>query len=166
MKVFYQMSIRYRVRIHVTVSVFLACIAIKWTRLVVGNLSSQGIVLLLFYMKLKKITKVVFFWDSFDISILFCYAVSYFFLEGCLMYEKQTVVWKTIITELYNQIVLCNTSNTFTLLQVLLVVGGQAPKAIRSVECYDFKDERWFPVAEMPTRRCRYCWERERERDY
>lgn len=39
--------------------------------------------------------------------------------------------------------------------KVLLVVGGQAPKAIRSVECYDFKDERWFPVAEMPTRRCR-----------
>ncbi|MCL4126264.1 UNVERIFIED_CONTAM: hypothetical protein GTU68_008791, partial [Idotea baltica] len=39
--------------------------------------------------------------------------------------------------------------------KVLLVVGGQAPKAIRSVECYDFKEERWFPVAEMPSRRCR-----------
>nr|XP_023029645.1 ring canal kelch homolog [Leptinotarsa decemlineata] len=39
--------------------------------------------------------------------------------------------------------------------KVLLVVGGQAPKAIRSVECYDFKEERWFQVAEMPTRRCR-----------
>lgn len=39
--------------------------------------------------------------------------------------------------------------------KVLLVVGGQAPKAIRSVEVYDFKEERWFQVSEMPTRRCR-----------
>ncbi|XP_045476736.1 ring canal kelch homolog [Harmonia axyridis] len=39
--------------------------------------------------------------------------------------------------------------------KVLLVVGGQAPKAIRSVECFDFKEERWYQVAEMPTRRCR-----------
>ncbi|XP_063989828.1 ring canal kelch homolog [Diachasmimorpha longicaudata] len=39
--------------------------------------------------------------------------------------------------------------------KVLLVVGGQAPKAIRSVECYDFKEERWYQVAELPTRRCR-----------
>lgn len=39
--------------------------------------------------------------------------------------------------------------------QVMLVVGGQAPKAIRSVECYDFKEERWYQVAEMPSRRCR-----------
>ncbi|XP_008468152.1 ring canal kelch homolog [Diaphorina citri] len=39
--------------------------------------------------------------------------------------------------------------------KVMLVVGGQAPKAIRSVECYDFKTERWQSVAEMPTRRCR-----------
>ncbi|KAK4874728.1 hypothetical protein RN001_014088 [Aquatica leii] len=39
--------------------------------------------------------------------------------------------------------------------KVLLVVGGQAPKAIRSVECYDFREERWYQVAEMPTRRCR-----------
>ncbi|EFA08330.1 ring canal kelch homolog [Tribolium castaneum] len=39
--------------------------------------------------------------------------------------------------------------------KVLLVVGGQAPKAIRSVECYDFKEEKWYQVAEMPTRRCR-----------
>ncbi|CAG9831494.1 unnamed protein product [Diabrotica balteata] len=39
--------------------------------------------------------------------------------------------------------------------KVLLVVGGQAPKAIRSVESYDFKEERWYQVAEMPTRRCR-----------
>lgn len=38
---------------------------------------------------------------------------------------------------------------------MLLVVGGQAPKAIRSVEYYDFKEERWYQVAELPTRRCR-----------
>ncbi|XP_058814850.1 ring canal kelch homolog isoform X2 [Topomyia yanbarensis] len=39
--------------------------------------------------------------------------------------------------------------------KVLLVIGGQAPKAIRSVECYDLREERWYQVAEMPTRRCR-----------
>ena len=39
--------------------------------------------------------------------------------------------------------------------QVLLVLGGQAPKAIRSVEVYDFKDERWNQVSEMLSRRCR-----------
>lgn len=37
----------------------------------------------------------------------------------------------------------------------MMVVGGQAPKAIRSVECYDFKEERWHQVAELPSRRCR-----------
>ncbi|KAG8183297.1 hypothetical protein JTE90_025997 [Oedothorax gibbosus] len=39
--------------------------------------------------------------------------------------------------------------------KILLVAGGQAPKAIRSVECYDFKEERWYQLAELPTRRCR-----------
>lgn len=39
--------------------------------------------------------------------------------------------------------------------KLLLVFGGQAPKAIKSVECYDFKEERWFQLAEMPLRRCR-----------
>uniref|UniRef100_A0A8C4NNH5 Kelch-like family member 2 n=1 Tax=Eptatretus burgeri TaxID=7764 RepID=A0A8C4NNH5_EPTBU len=39
--------------------------------------------------------------------------------------------------------------------KVMIVVGGQAPKAIRSVECYDLKKERWFHVAELPSRRCR-----------
>ena len=39
--------------------------------------------------------------------------------------------------------------------QVLLVIGGQAPKAIRSVECFDFKEEKWSQVADMPSRRCR-----------
>lgn len=39
--------------------------------------------------------------------------------------------------------------------KILLVVGGQAPKAIRSVECYDQREERWYQAAEMPTRRCR-----------
>lgn len=41
------------------------------------------------------------------------------------------------------------------LYQVLLVIGGQAPKAIRSVESYDFKEEKWHQLAEMPSRRCR-----------
>lgn len=40
--------------------------------------------------------------------------------------------------------------------KILLVIGGQAPKAIRSVECYDLREERWYQAAEMPTRRCRY----------
>ncbi|KAL1115636.1 hypothetical protein AAG570_005926 [Ranatra chinensis] len=39
--------------------------------------------------------------------------------------------------------------------KVMLVVGGQAPKAIRSVESYDFATETWTKVAEMPGRRCR-----------
>jgi len=37
----------------------------------------------------------------------------------------------------------------------MYVVGGQAPKAIRSVESYDFKDDRWRQVSEMTSRRCR-----------
>lgn len=41
------------------------------------------------------------------------------------------------------------------MLKVLLVVGGQAPKAIRSVECLELKDDKWTQLAEMPTRRCR-----------
>lgn len=40
--------------------------------------------------------------------------------------------------------------------KVLLVIGGQAPKAIRSVECYDLREEQWYAAAEMPSRRCRY----------
>ncbi|XP_007904738.2 kelch-like protein 2 [Callorhinchus milii] len=39
--------------------------------------------------------------------------------------------------------------------KVMVVVGGQAPKAIRSVECFDFSEERWYQVAELPSRRCR-----------
>ncbi|XP_037084309.1 ring canal kelch homolog [Pollicipes pollicipes] len=39
--------------------------------------------------------------------------------------------------------------------KVLLVVGGQAPKAIRSVEAYDLKQERWHQLSEMPIKRCR-----------
>ncbi|CAL1530807.1 unnamed protein product [Lymnaea stagnalis] len=45
--------------------------------------------------------------------------------------------------------------NPIGLPKVLLVIGGQAPKAIRSVECYDFQEERWYQLAEMPSRRCR-----------
>lgn len=37
----------------------------------------------------------------------------------------------------------------------MIVVGGQAPKAIRSVECYDFQEDRWYQVADLPSRRCR-----------
>ena len=40
-------------------------------------------------------------------------------------------------------------------LQVLVVIGGQAPKAIRSVESYDFKEEKWNQVSDMSGRRCR-----------
>ncbi|ELK37966.1 Kelch-like protein 3 [Myotis davidii] len=39
--------------------------------------------------------------------------------------------------------------------KVMIVVGGQAPKAIRSVECYDFEEDRWDQIAELPSRRCR-----------
>ena len=39
--------------------------------------------------------------------------------------------------------------------QIMLVVGGQAPKAIRSLEIYDFKSEKWTHAADMPARRCR-----------
>jgi len=39
--------------------------------------------------------------------------------------------------------------------QMMLVIGGQAPKAIRSVELYDLKSEKWSHVADMPSRRCR-----------
>lgn len=35
------------------------------------------------------------------------------------------------------------------------MVGGQAPKAIRSVERYDFEEDRWDQIAELPSRRCR-----------
>ena len=41
------------------------------------------------------------------------------------------------------------------LCQILIVIGGQAPKAIRTVEGLDFKEEKWYPLAEMPSRRCR-----------
>lgn len=39
--------------------------------------------------------------------------------------------------------------------KILLVIGGQAPKAIRSVEWYDLREEKWYQAAEMPSRRCR-----------
>ncbi|XP_049876461.1 kelch-like protein 3 isoform X2 [Pectinophora gossypiella] len=37
----------------------------------------------------------------------------------------------------------------------LLVVGGQAPKAIRDVEACSLERARWRPAAELPSRRCR-----------
>ena len=39
--------------------------------------------------------------------------------------------------------------------KIMLAIGGQAPKAIRSVEGYDFKEDRWVNISEMPNRRCR-----------
>ncbi|XP_067671133.1 kelch-like protein 3 [Haliotis asinina] len=63
-----------------------------------------------------------------------------------LLKSDQKVMFKTPRTQPRNPI---------GLPKVLLVIGGQAPKAIRSVECYDFQDDRWFQLAEMPTRRCR-----------
>ena len=39
--------------------------------------------------------------------------------------------------------------------KILLAIGGQAPKAIRSVEGYDFNAEKWIQISEMTTRRCR-----------
>lgn len=40
--------------------------------------------------------------------------------------------------------------------KVLLVVGGQAPKAIRQCEVYDFDNDQWTELkTELPTRRCR-----------
>lgn len=38
----------------------------------------------------------------------------------------------------------------------LVVVGGQAPKAIRQCEFFDFTSERWYDLrSELPSRRCR-----------
>ena len=37
----------------------------------------------------------------------------------------------------------------------MLAIGGQAPKAVRSVECYSFKEDRWTHLSDMPVRRCR-----------
>ncbi|CAH0720608.1 unnamed protein product, partial [Brenthis ino] len=39
--------------------------------------------------------------------------------------------------------------------KLLLVVGGQAPKAVRDVEAFHMETGRWRAAAELPTRRCR-----------
>lgn len=39
--------------------------------------------------------------------------------------------------------------------KVLIIVGGQAPKAIKKVEAYDYKNECWQRLTDMTTRRCR-----------
>ncbi|VUZ49889.1 unnamed protein product [Hymenolepis diminuta] len=47
--------------------------------------------------------------------------------------------------------------------KTLIVLGGQAPKAIRSVECYDFNNDTWTTasksgggaISDLPARRCR-----------
>ena len=37
--------------------------------------------------------------------------------------------------------------------KLLLAIGGQAPKAIKSVEGYDFAQHKWVQISEMQTRR-------------
>lgn len=49
----------------------------------------------------------------------------------------------------------CSGTRDCARVQVMIVVGGQAPKAIRSVECYDFQEDRWHQVSDLPSRRCR-----------
>lgn len=39
--------------------------------------------------------------------------------------------------------------------KMILVIGGQAPKAIRSVERFDFGVQKWSTAAELNSRRCR-----------
>ena len=39
--------------------------------------------------------------------------------------------------------------------KLMLAIGGQAPKAIRNVDAFDFEEQRWAPIAELPNRRCR-----------
>jgi len=39
--------------------------------------------------------------------------------------------------------------------KTLIIVGGQAPKAIKKVEAYDYKNECWEKLCEMTNRRCR-----------
>eukprot|EP00118_Oscarella_pearsei_P003985 m.16535 g.16535 ORF g.16535 m.16535 type:complete len:589 (+) comp26992_c0_seq3:152-1918(+) len=39
--------------------------------------------------------------------------------------------------------------------KIIVVIGGQAPKAIRSVEKFDFLVQKWSPAAELNSRRCR-----------
>ncbi len=63
-----------------------------------------------------------------------------------LLKPEQKIIYKTPRTK---------TRTPIGLPKVLLVIGGQAPKAIRSVECFDFKEEKWSQVADMPSRRCR-----------
>lgn len=39
--------------------------------------------------------------------------------------------------------------------RALLVVGGQAPKAVRDAEAFQLDDARWRAAAPLPSRRCR-----------
>lgn len=80
---------------------------------------------------------------------------------------KEDLLCKDYIIEaLKYHLLKTDTKNTFKTIRtiprqpiglpkILLVIGGQAPKAIRSVECYDLREEQWYQAAEMPSRRCR-----------
>ncbi|XP_015595120.1 kelch-like protein 2 isoform X2 [Cephus cinctus] len=35
--------------------------------------------------------------------------------------------------------------------KLLVVVGGSLPKAAKSVECFDFRTKKWYPLADLPT---------------
>lgn len=83
---------------------------------------------------------------------------------------KENLLCKDYIIEaLKYHLLKCDAKSTFKttrtiprqpigLPKILLVIGGQAPKAIRSVECYDLREEQWYQAAEMPSRRCRWVF--------
>ena len=90
-------------------------------------------------------------------------------IEDSYSFLKTDVVCKDLLLEAMRfhlskgQIAVCGQENKRFKARVpigkpkaLLVVGGQAPKAIRQCEYYDFENEQWFELrSELPTRRCR-----------
>ena len=44
---------------------------------------------------------------------------------------------------------------------MMYVFGGQAPKAISTIEVYDFRSQKWSYHNDMPTKRCRAGYEDE-----
>ena len=43
----------------------------------------------------------------------------------------------------------------------MYVFGGQAPKAISTIEVYDFRSQKWAYHNDMPTKRCRAGYEKD-----